>query len=120
MEAIVLARLIRDEKQKIEKKNEEDRANGVVKRDSGKWGDDVGDMGSLDAKENAEAETTNEILTKKELLGALRRCKRGMEKSVVWQRDEFRRVEKALGRPREKSSSLENGGLGLLKPSRER
>ena len=107
MEAIVLARLIRDEKSRRAEAEAE-----VMKRDSGKWNQE-GDMGVSEGKENVEVEPTSEILVERELLVAMKRCKKGMERSVIWQRDEFRRVEKALGRPKEKRMSDGSGELDI-------
>ena len=114
MEAIVLARLVRDEKSRRAEAEAE-----VMKRDSGKWNQEW-DMGVSEGKENVEIEPTSEILVERELLAAMKRCKKGMEKSVIWQRDEFRRVEKALGKPKETRMSDGSDELDIGKELRAR
>ena len=90
-----------------------------MKRDSGKWNQE-GDTEASEGKENVEVEPTSEILVERALLVAMKRCKKGMEKSVIWQRDEFRRVKKALGRLKEKRMSDGSEELDIGKELRGR
>ena len=114
MEAIVLTRLVREEKSRRAEADAE-----VMKRDPGKWNQE-GDTDASEGKENVEVEPTSEILVERALLVAMKRCKKGMEKSVIWQRDEFRRVKKALGRLKEKRMSDGSEELDIGKELRGR
>jgi hypothetical protein len=77
LEGIVLARLERDHEEALKK-----FAEGIPK-------------------------VSYEVKNKKHLITDLKKCKKGMERSVMWQRDEYKRVERAMGK---KVLGLENKG----------
>ncbi|MCJ1244833.1 hypothetical protein MMC30_002034 [Trapelia coarctata] len=93
MENIVLLRLAREQKEALKKQGE----GGGVGFEEGRHGMDTGR-----AREEEEDEevplVTNEMRNKQTLVTEMKRLKKGMEKSVVWQRDEYWRVERAMGR----------------------
>ena len=69
----------------------------------------AGSMASLISDEGngaVSAHFTMEMRNKQELIKEMR-MKKAIEKSVVWQRDEYWRVETAMGRKREPVAKLE-------------
>lgn len=129
MENIVLARLAREQKEAGKKFAEEREGGEVGKRedgDAGKKEDGGGAFGGFwngngNGKEEGEVEeeapplVTNEMRNKQMLVAEMKRLRKGMEKSVIWQRDEYWRVERAMGRRAVGSRKGEEGEGGGVK-----
>ena len=113
----MLGRLARDEKETTKKRAEEQRARDEQQQQQGRkvrvarakiWEEPERkylapkkSAGSMASDEGTGVQVTQEMKNKQELIKELRRLKKAMEKSVVWQRDEYWRVETAMGRKRE-------------------
>jgi len=123
MENIVLARLSREQKEAGKKFAEEGEGGDVRKNGGGEGSVVFGGFknGSGSGREEGETEeeapplVTNEMRNKQMLVAEMRRLRKGMEKSVVWQRDEYWRVERAMGRRGVGSRKGEEGEGGGVK-----
>lgn len=121
MENIVLARLAREQKEAGKKFAEEREGGEGGKREDG--GGAFGGFwnGNGNGKEEGEGEeeapplVTNEMRNKQMLVAEMKRLRKGMEKSVIWQRDEYWRVERAMGRRGVGSRKGEEGEGGGVK-----
>ena len=126
METIVLSRLAKDEKEAAKKRADEQRARdeqqlrNMKTRRAKIWEEperkylvpkkSAGSMASLITDEGnggVGPHVTMEMRNKQELIKEMKRLKKAMEKSVVWQRDEYWRVETAMGRKREPEVKME-------------
>lgn len=125
MENIVLARLAREQKEAVGKFAEEREGGDGGKREDGggaferfRNGNGSGNgngKGEGEVEEEAPPLVTNEMRNKQMLVAEMRRLRKGMEKSVVWQRDEYWRVERAMGRREVGSRKGEEGEGGGVK-----
>lgn len=121
MENIVLARLAREQKEAGKKFAEE--REGKREEGGGAFGGfrngNGNGSGNGNGKEEGEVEeeapplVTNEMRNKQMLVAEMKRLRKGMEKSVIWQRDEYWRVERAMGRRGVGSRKGEEEGGGV-------
>ena len=116
MENIVLARLTREQKETQQKEalkravesgegsafgGENGSGNGEAFEDGLRNGMERVRLKEEDStREEVEIVPlmTNEMRNKQMLVAEMKKLKKGMERSVVWQRDEYWRVEKAMGK----------------------
>jgi len=94
MENIVLARLAREQKEAMKKQS----GGGAGEFEEGRSAMDSGKGREEEEDEEGMPLVTNEMRNKQTLVAEMKRLKKGMERSVIWQRDEYWRVEGAMGR----------------------
>ena len=93
MENIVLARLAKEQKEAMK-----NQGGGGARFEEGRSAMEGRRGREEEEDEEARPLVTNEMRNKQTLVAEMKRLKKGMERSVVWQRDEYWRVERAMGR----------------------